>query len=365
LNFISIPNKSLYILLITSANFVKDRLPQNTIHRYFPLDHPLWVKRFLDSVNPSLAFWVESELWPNMLGEVKNRSISAILINGRMSEKSYKNWQKFPKTAKTITSCFDLITVQTENDGAYYSSLGAENVKITDNLKYSAKPLAFDRGESVKLKEQMGKRKIWLYSSTHDGEERLACKTHKELKKEFPNLLTIIAPRHPARTDEILSQIKTNHPELKIKIRKHYQDTDKIGEITQETDIYIVNTMGELGLFYYLSPIACIGRSFSNDGGGGHNPIEAAILDCAVLSGKNVCNFTQVYSEMEQCKAYIKLENKESLAENLMELMKNEQKLKEMKEKSRAFAEEKSGVAEKVMDIITPYIDRILTDHKI
>ncbi len=339
-------NKNLNILVttgtVTSAQIMADRLPSQAFHQFYPLDHPKWVSRFLDHWKPDSVIWMESELWPNMLHEVKHRNIPAILINARISDKSFKSWRKLKPLAKSTLSAFDKILCQTEQDSKYFDALGAKNVTVTDNLKYSATKLTYDK---EKLESLVTNRPIWLYASTHKGEEELACKAHINLKKQFPNLLTIIVPRHPERRDEIKDTCQKF--DLNIKFRggkkKLPEDND---------DIYIADTLGELGLFYRLSPIACIGRSFSDDGGGGHNPIEPAQLGCAVIHGKNVQNLQAIFDEMNAANAAICIENPSDLSLVISTLLSNNDKMLGLQNAGKQYAQKKSHVIDKVMSEI-------------
>ena len=270
----------------TSAEVLKQKLPPRAFHQYAPVDHPDWIRTFLDHWQPSLALWIESELWPNMLTFLNKRHIPAALINAHMSANSYKNWKRAPKLAKTLLSSFLIVLAQSRQDADYYSEFLSHGVVATDNIKYAALPLSVDKVDYDVLKQAIGLRPVWLYASTHSGEEELAAKVHMELSKNHPDLLTIIAPRHPDRRNEVLATIKAFS--LQASLRGNNKTLP-----SQADQVYIVDTMGELGLLYKLSHLAVIGRSFSADGGGGHNPIEAALLDCAILHGPNVQKYVR------------------------------------------------------------------------
>ncbi len=344
-------NKNLNIMVttgtLTSAQMMDKNLPAQSFHQFYPLDHPKWVAKFLNHWKPDAVLWMESELWANMLHEIKKRQIPAILVNARMSEKSFNSWKYFKSLAKTTLSAFDKILCQTDTDKQYFTELGAEKVIVTDNLKYSSPALAYDKDDLENLSTT---RPLWLYASTHKGEEDLACRAHIEIKKQFPDLLTIIVPRHPDRREEIAQSCDKFG--LNIKFRGSKKDLPE-----KDTDIYIADTLGELGLFYRLSPLACIGRSFSDDGGGGHNPIEAAQLDCAVIHGKNIQNLQDIFDEMDKVKAAICIYNAKDLATTIKSLLHDDERLLKLQEAGKQYSNDKNNVIEKVMSELKPILN--------
>lgn len=323
---------------VTSANYLRARLPARAMHQYIPLDTPRWVARFLDHWRPDLVLWMESELWPNMLGEIKRRAIPAALVNARLSERSYKRWQMAPQTIKTMLGAFSVILAQTWDAEKKYKALGAQAVYFTDNIKYSAAPLPCDHQDLQALQSAIGTRPCWVYASTHDGEEQLASRIHERLKQRFPDLLTIIVPRHPDRRAQIAALIGD----------AQLRGPDKTPPAS-DTGIYIADTMGELGLFYRAAPIAMIGRSFSADGGGGHNPIEAAQLNCAVLSGPYVQFQQEIFDDMVAADAARLVTDDDDLYDALMRLLDDKPYLTDRQEKAALFAARKSAVIDTVM----------------
>ena len=353
-------NGGVHVLVTTgttaSAALMSTRLPAFAFHQYVPLDHPGWVKKFLDHWKPDLALWMESELWPNILSALKTRGIPCILVNARLSEKSYTGWRRARGLARDILSSFTLILAQTQTDADRYKDLGAPLVHVTDNLKYSAKPLPVDPVSLAALKLCTDSRPLWVFASTHAGEESLACRIHKTLRTDFPDLLTIIVPRHPSRRDDIAGLCFEE--EVKFRLRG---DTHALP--TNEDDIYIADTMGELGLFYSLSPIAVIGRSFSDDGGGGHNPVEAAILGCAILTGPNNQFQRQIYDDMLSADAVIETRDEESLTNALRDLLTHAEKPTMLEHRAMALAQRKSHVIDTVMKEIIPYLHKMRDRH--
>ncbi len=332
---------------VTSSQLMMKRLPEWAIHQYYPLDIPVWVNAFLDHWHPDLAIWTESELWPNMLTSVGERNIPTALVNARISSNSYKKWSLFPATIQKLFGIFDMILAQTEDDARMIRNLGARKVIVTDSLKYCAESLFVDANEFNRFSSALASRIGWLFASTHHGEEDMAFNIHMSMKEKYPNLLTVIAPRHPDRRDDIIKAAEQKS--LNIHVRSESPEPP-----APDTDIYLVNTLGELGLFYKLCGIACIGRSFSLDGGGGHNPIEAIQLGCVTLHGPNVQNFTRVYRDMDVNGVSIPCKDKNELQSSLETLMEQPEKIFALQDAGAAFISEKSGIIDLIMDELEP-----------
>lgn len=352
INKISEHQKDIKILIttgtLTSANLMEKRLPKNAFHQFYPLDHPKWTKRFLKHWRPDLVLWMESELWPNMLYEVKKQNIPAFLINARMSERSFKRWKYFKSLISTTLNAFHHILCQTENDKMYYDALCNVEITVTDNIKYSSSPLEYNEDDLHEIKQTIQTRPVWLYASTHDGEEEIACEIHNNLKEHIQDILTIIVPRHPERRDQIKETCQN--------VNSTFRGSSK-NLPDKNTDIYIADTMGELGLFYVLSPIACIGRSLSNDGGGGHNPIEAAQHNCAVLYGPNVQNLQEIFDEMNHQQAAHQVKNKQQLQTEIKRILETPDQCEVMQKKAKHYASQKISVIDNVMDILKPTLE--------
>jgi 3-deoxy-D-manno-octulosonic-acid transferase len=336
---------------LSSATLMAQKLPARAFHQFYPLDCPAWVSRFLDHWKPDMALWMESELWPNMLSEIGRRNIPAALVNARMSDKSFKNWTTLRALVSPLLSSFSAILTQTDRDKARFESLGAKNVTTTDNIKFSATPLPCDEDHLSVLKTAVVDRPIWLFASTHKGEEEMACRIHDVLKSNLPDVLTIIGPRHPERRAEILENCKSYGLNMRLR------GTEKTPPHA-DTDIYIADTLGELGLFYTLSPVACIGRSFSDDGGGGHNPIEAAQLDCAVLYGPNVQYQKEIYEEMDAAGAAKMMVDEHRMADTIHSFLTDADKLAAQQSVGRVYADRKSAVIERVITALEPVLKR-------
>lgn len=334
---------------LTSANLLKKRLPKWAIHQFYPLDHPRWVKRFLDHWKPDIAIWVESELWPNMLLEIKKRPMPLALVNARMSKRSLRRWSRMRKSAHHLLNIFDLFLTQTDQDAIAFKHLGARSIYVTDSLKYAADPLPADQDNLIRFQKELDTRRYWLFASSHDGEEDIAMDIHANLKAKFPTLLTMIAPRDPKRADSIMALAQSKG--LKI-----HQRSENPVPPDLETDIYLIDTFGELGLFYALNNISCIGGSFSLDNAGGHNPIEAAQLNCAILHGPMVQNANRIYDEMNTAMAAIRCENKDDLKQIIARLLLNPENIIHLQDAAQQFIDGKSHILDDILKHMKPLI---------
>ncbi len=274
---------------VTSAALAAQRLPRGVVHQFVPLDARRYMRRFLDHWQPDLALLVESDLWPNLIVESSERGIPLILVNGRLSESSFRRWRRFPRTIGALLERFDLCLARMPADAKFLTELGAPRVVTTGNLKFDVPAPPVNVAKLNELRTAIGDRPILGAASTHAGEEAMVIAAHRMLRKRIPNLLTAIAPRHPERGPGI-AEI-ANAGRLKTALRSLGQMPDAT------TDIYIADTIGELGLLYRLAPIVFIGGSLVRHGG--QNPIEAAKLGAAILHGPNVANFAEIYRALD------------------------------------------------------------------
>jgi 3-deoxy-D-manno-octulosonic-acid transferase len=275
---------------VTSAALAEQRLPQGALHQFIPLDAPRFVRRFLNHWRPDLALFVESDLWPNLILSCADRKIPMIVINGRLSERSFTRWRRVPGVIGALLSRFDLCLTQSEADAERYALLGAPRVTSTGNLKLDVPAPPADQVALQRLKQVIGTRPTVAAASTHAGEENAIIAAHRQLRAKFPSLLTLIAPRHPARGESIAEIAKLAGLDVALRSRRA-QPTPDIG-------IYIADTLGELGLIYRLAPIVFMGGSLASHGG--QNPIEAIRLGAAVLHGPHVWNFAEIYATLDE-----------------------------------------------------------------
>jgi 3-deoxy-D-manno-octulosonic-acid transferase len=274
---------------VTSAAVAAKRFPPDVIHQYVPYDSPRYVARFLDHWQPSLALFIESDLWPNLILAGAARRLPMVLINGRMSHRSFPRWRRISGTIEALLGRFEVCLAQSEVDAERFTALGSRNVVTTGNLKLDVQAPPADNARLERLMAVTRGRPVIVAASTHPGEEEILAETHRELARYFPQLLTVIAPRHPSRGEAIARMIAASG--LHVSLRSH-EDLP-----TATTDIYIADTMGELGLFYRLAPIVFMGGSLVAHGG--QNPIEAIKLGAAIVHGPHIFNFTDVYDALD------------------------------------------------------------------
>ncbi|HEU4804387.1 MAG TPA: 3-deoxy-D-manno-octulosonic acid transferase [Nitrobacter sp.] len=275
---------------VTSAAVVAKRFPPDIIHQYVPYDSPRFVARFLDHWQPGLALFIESDLWPNLILAGGARRLPMVLINGRMSHRSFPRWRRLSGTIAALLNRFDVCLVQSEIDAERFTALGSRNVVTTGNLKLDVRAPPADEARLERLLFVTRGRPVVVAASTHPGEEEILLNAHRTLAVRFPSLLTVIVPRHPNRGEEIARMIAASGAEF---ARRSLEQLP-----TARTDIYIADTMGELGLFYRLAPIVFMGGSLVPHGG--QNPIEAVKLDAAVVHGPHVFNFADVYGALDR-----------------------------------------------------------------
>lgn len=301
---------------ITSAKLILSRLPSNAVHQYIPVDTPKAVEKFLDRWRPSLAIWTESEFWPNLISFTSARDIPMILINARISEKSYRRWRFFKKSLKNLIEKFNYSLIQDEKTVKYFSKIGisSNNFELTGTLKEGSAALPHSETEQVEISKQILNRPVWLAASTHEGEEKLIAAAHRHASKASQGLLLIIVPRHPERGLEIASILTKENFKICLRSKK-----DKI---SSDTQIYIADTLGELGLWYRIAPVSFVGGSFVPIGG--HNPFEPAALGSAILHGPYVENFKEIYNRLNVAGAAVKIEEASELGVKLIETLSPE-----------------------------------------
>lgn len=336
---------------VTSANIIKDRLPKNAFHQYIPADVPKWTENFLEHWHPDMIIWSESDFWPNILAGANKREIPAVLLNAIISKEAFNKWNMFAKgLIKDILDTFDMCLVQDSDEAERFNKLGAKNVKNSGNLKYAAKILPYKEEDLKPLKKAINGRPCILWASTHDTEETIACEIHANLTKEFPELLTIILPRHPDRKEDILKDIYKT--ELTVSCRSE-------GKLPRKDDaIYLADTFGETGLFYKLKPLFVNGGTFESTGG--HNIIEPSLFGCPIFYGPNMSTCLSIHKEFTEHNASVQASSKEHMQEILLEALKNPKEANLRGERAKNLAQKKTQVLEKVMSDIYPFINKAL-----
>jgi len=294
-------NKKIKKILLTSSTtssaliFSKYKFKKTT-HIYFPIDTNYLTNKFVNYWKPKMAIFIDSEIWPNMFNNLKKKNIPIVLINGRITKKSFKRWMRFSSFAKKIFSKISLAMPQNTETLKYLKILGVKKIKIVGNLKYFGQSKNFlEKNTKKKFKNRL----IFCAASTHYNEELFIGKLHKELKSKYKNLLTIIIPRHTNRSNSIINELEDI--DLKIVTRSSRQ------KVSKSTDIYIADTYGETSKFYRLSKITFLGGSLINHGG--QNPLEPARMGNYILHGPNIQNFKEVYKMLSELKISSKANN--------------------------------------------------------
>jgi 3-deoxy-D-manno-octulosonic-acid transferase len=300
---------------VTSAKLARARLPKGAVHQYVPLDNQDYVRRFLKHWQPDLAVFVESEIWPNLVLETNALNVPLVLVNGRMSFRSFRRWRNRPGLSRPLFSAFGLVLAQNDRFAQRFTALGTPRTVAVGNLKADAPPPPVDLAGHKKLAAALAGRTVWLAASTHPGEDDIAAVAHLAMKKARPDLLTVIVPRHPERGPFIARLLEGAN--LKVALRSE-------GKLPEAgTDIYIADTIGELGLFYNLVPVALIGGSLVPHGG--QNPVEAIKLGAAVVTGPHWRNFADAYEELLASGGAVQVSDAQSLATTALLLLENAQ----------------------------------------
>ena len=338
---------------VTSAHLLEGRLPARAQHQFVPADLPRWVARFLDYWRPDLAIWVESELWPNLVLATHARGIPMALVNARLSARSFARWQRWPGLIGPMLGAFSQCLAQDEEQAGRFRRLGAREACVVGDLKAAAAALPVDRWQLAELAGRIKERPRWLAASTHSGEEEIAAGVHLQVAANYPGLLTIIVPRHPARGDAIQRMLVAH----RVSVARRSCDEP----ITDQTNVYLADTMGELGLFYRLAGIAFVGGSLVAKGG--HNPFEAARLDCAVLQGPDTRNCARMASDLAAAGAAETVSDADSLARAVAALLDDPRLRAKRAAAGRHVADAGSGVLDVVLDQLAPWLEPLAPER--
>lgn len=339
---------------VTSARLMAERLPPGALHQYVPVDRPAFVRAFLDHWRPDLVLWAESDFWPNMLDAIRRRAVPLVLVQGRVSAKSFAGWQRARGFIHRLLSGFTLCLGQTPEDAARLAALGAKRVDCLGNLKMAISPLPADEAELARLRAATAGRPLWLAASTHPGEEAVAARVHRALAARFPGLLTVIVPRHPHRGAEIRAELAA----LGVAA------TLRSAEEAMDSAIHVADTMGELGLFYRLSPIVLVGKSLPEAAsGGGQNPFEPAQLGAAVLFGPRMDNFPGMAPAMLAAGAALQVADAAALEQALAALLSDPETLARHRAAATAWAAGGAEALEAVLGILDPLLTEAEARH--
>jgi 3-deoxy-D-manno-octulosonic-acid transferase len=347
-----------YILITTttvtgSENVAQKYNGKRVIHQFLPVDRGAYVRRFLDYWKPSVGFFVDNDFWPNLILAAKSRKIPLVSMNGRMSNQSFKRWMTFARGGiRKLMSAFIYGFAKSPEDKAKLEKMGMSAVVSVGDLKYSVPPLAYDKKKLAAMKKQIGARKAWTAASTHAPEEEWLVNTISRIRLEFPDTLTIIAPRHKIRAAEIKAMLASHG----LKCVMH----SKKPKITPDVDVYISDDFNESpGLFYAAAPMSFIGNSLIRKAGGGHNPMEPAQLGSVPLAGKFVENFQETYDMLERDSAAIMVEDANELGTKVAMLMGDEKLYETYRANALKVAEREAGVLGRVMDRLEPILTSV------
>ena len=330
-------NNKVSQILVTSNTLSSSKIIQNhrfkkLIHQFFPIDTNFHSKKFLDYWKPSSAYFIDSEIWPNMIDNLNKKNIPVILLNGRITKKTFNRWKMISSFSKKIFNKFNLCLSSSKESKKYLKSLGATNIKLLGNIKFSQ--LENERNTlSKKIKKFIKSKKTWCASSTHEPEEIFCAKVHLELKRKYKNLFTIIIPRHVERAKSIKEDLN------KLDLKVHLHNSQKI--IDEKTDIYLVDSYGETKSFYNKCKNIFLGGSLVNHGG--QNPLEAARFGCNILHGPNVSNFAEIFQFLKLKKISMKISNQKQFVTMIDKFFKK-------KSNSKLIQKKLNFIGKKILD---------------
>jgi len=310
-------NKDIKQILITSntvssSSIIKKFKLKKTIHQFFPIDCNFISKKFINYWKPSKVFFIDSEIWPNTINNLYNKKVPMILLNGRITKKTFQRWLILSNFAKTLFNKFNLCLCSSLESKRYLRKLGAQNIKFFGNIKFSqseSADLLMDRN----FRNFAKSKNLWCASSTHNNEEKFCGQTHLYLNKKYKNLLTIIIPRHINRVNSIKKEL------MSLKLKVHLDEPKR--KISSNTDVYLVNSYGKTKSFYKECKNVFLGGSMINHGG--QNPLEAVRYGCNIFHGPNVSNFKEIYWFLKNENLSKRVTNHKNLANLLSETFKN------------------------------------------
>ncbi|QDL90936.1 3-deoxy-D-manno-octulosonic acid transferase [Paroceanicella profunda] len=296
---------------VTSAQLMTRRLPPGAVHQYAPIDLVPGLRSFLGHWRPDLAIWIESEIWPAAIIETNRARVPLLLVNARMSERSARGWRRAPLMIGRLLGLFSAIYAQDKTTARNLTALGARDVKVTGTLKEGSAPLPHDDAERQRMAAQFEGRQLWVAASTHEGEEEIVAEAHRAVRRQNPRAILILVPRHPERGPAIAEALRAAGWQV---VRRGAGETPD-----HDTQIYLADTLGELGLWYRLSSVSFIGGSLVPVGG--HNPFEPAALGSAIIHGPHVRNFGDGFDRLRAVHAAIAVQDADTLAEAVCEAL--------------------------------------------
>ena len=345
-------NRKIKQILITSNTLSSSKILhkykfKKVTHQFFPIDTNSLSKKFLNYWKPSTAFFIDSEIWPNMINNLDKRNIPLILLNARITKRTFQKWNIISRFAKEMFSKIDFCFTANKETRNYLAKLGSKKIKFIGNLKYSQlenEKLLIDQ----RVKNFIASKKSWCASSTHNSEEKFCGIIHKELKKKYKNILTIIIPRHINRVNEIKSELE----ESDLKVHLH----EPIRKINKDIDIYLVDTYGQTKSFFNECKNIFLGGSLIKHGG--QNPLEAARYGCNILHGPNVSNFREIYEYLNKIKISKKIDNKKNMIQSLNKIFM-------MNKNSRKTQEKLKIIGKKILNSTYKEVNLIINQHEV
>ena len=323
-------------ITLSSGNVLKKRFSQNVkvFHQFLPLDISVWTNKFLDHWKPNLSIFIDSEIWPNLISQISKKKIPLLLINARITKKSFDRWKLIISFAKKIFEKFDLCIASNKESESFLKILGAKNIKNYGNLKFSKIKTELNNKLDSDFLIKIEKRKIWCGASTHPTEEILCAKSHLKIKEKYKNILTIIIPRH-------IDRIKTIYEELS-KLNLKIVLSSNLSQVDAKTDVILVDSYGESLKFYNISKYVFLGKSLTTalTKDSGQNPIEPARLGCKIFHGPYVSNFAEIYKYFNELGISKEVNSSNELSLSLVEEFKdNKPKNPEITEKIETYGQ--------------------------
>ena len=305
--------KSINQILITSSTLSSSKVINKfkfnkTVHQFYPVDHFLFTNKFLQYWKPSLAMFIDSEIWPHMFKKINDKNIPLVLLNARITKKTFKRWMKIKHFSNSVFNKISVAYPQNLETRIFLKKLGTKKINLIGNLKFAENHDENLSSINKSLKYEFKKKNVWTASSTHQNEEIFCIKAHLELRKKVKNLLTIIIPRHIHRVKVIIPEIK----KLNIKFKLHSDSVKRL----ENSDIYIVDTFGETKKFHKISSSVFLGGSIIRRGG--QNPLEAARFGAKILHGPNTDNFSDVYKLLKKLNISKKINTPKQLASSII-----------------------------------------------
>ena len=301
-------------LTLSSGKILEKKYKQDSkvIHQFLPLDIPILTSKFLEHWKPNLSIFIDSEIWPNFILEIKNKKIPLLLVNARITNKTFKRWMLLINFAKQIFGKFDLCIAANNESEHFLKILGAKNIKNYGNLKFSRTKSNASNKLNPFVLEKIKNRRIWCAASTHADEELLSAKSHIKIKKKFNNVLTIIIPRHIDRAKKIELELSS----LNLKIERY----SKWEQMSDDVDILLIDSYGDAAKFYNISRYVFVGKSLVESliKDSGQNPIEPARLGCKIFHGPNVSNFVDAYKYLKTLNITEEIKNFDELTQCLI-----------------------------------------------